>query len=377
LQIKITEFLRKKIIVSVISDLVTDQRVQKECNTFHKLDYEILLIGRKSARNFYLKDLPYKTIRFDNLFSKGPLMYLVFNVQLFFYLLFKKADILWSNDLDTLLPNFIISRLKNSKLVYDSHEYFTESVYKKFSKKIWEILERKLFPHLKNVITVNDSIKNIYENKYKVQVTVIRNVPHELKKNNPANAIILPADKKVLIMQGMGLNENRGAEEAILMMQFLPGNFNLYFIGSGTIIKKLKTMVDDLKLQSKIIFIDVLPYQQMMEYTRQCFLGLIFEKIGVTDEHLFALPNKFFDYIHAGIPVLSSEAVEIKSIINRYKIGDFIDDFDPEKMAKKVIKVSENEETYNFWKCNTIAASKELNWENEEKILIDFMHHLL
>ena len=376
MQIKITEFLRKKIIVSVISDLVTDQRVQKECNTFYKMGYDVLLVGRKSKRNFLLKDLPYKTIRFYNLFSRGPLMYLVFNVQLFFYLLFKKADILWSNDLDTLLPNFMISRLKNSKLVYDSHEYFTESVYKRSSKKIWEMLEKKLFPRLKNVITVNDSIRNIYQNKYKVPVTVIRNVPYEFEKNARREAINLPADKKILIMQGMGLNENRGAEEAILMMQFLPDDFNLYFIGSGTIIKKLKTMVDDLKLQSKVIFVGVLPYQQMMEYTRQGFLGLIFEKIDVTDEHLFALPNKFFDYLQAGIPVLSSEAVEIKSIMIKYKIGDFIDSFDPAKMAKKVIEISENMTTYDFWKRNTIAASKELNWENEEKSLVDFMHQL-
>ncbi|MEO7835864.1 MAG: glycosyltransferase [Ginsengibacter sp.] len=369
--------MRKKIIVSVISDLVTDQRVQKECNTLHEMDYEVLLVGRKSKRNFLLKDLTYKTIRFYNLFHKGPLMYLVFNLQLFFYLLFKKADILWSNDLDTLLPNFIISRLKNVKLIYDSHEYFTESVYKKSSKKIWTMLERELFPQLKNVITVNDSIKNIYENIYKVPITVIRNVPYEFVSNNLGDAIILPADKKILVMQGMGLNENRGAEEAILMMQFLPDEFNLYFIGSGTVIIKLKTMVDDLKLQSRIIFIDVLPYRQMMEYTRQCFLGLIFEKIDVTDEHLLSLPNKLFDYIQAGIPVLSSTAVEIKLLIEKYKIGDFIHDFDPATMAKKVMEISENEEVYNLWKYNTIGASKDLNWGNEEKILIDFMHHLL
>src|SRR5688500_17764194 len=129
--------LNKKIIVSVISDLVTDQRVQKECNTFYKAGYEVLLIGRKSKNSFGLNELPYKVIRFYNLFRRGPLMYLVFNTQLFFFLLFrKKADILWANDLDTLLPNFIIARLKKIKLVYDSHEYFTLSVYKKTSRKI-------------------------------------------------------------------------------------------------------------------------------------------------------------------------------------------------------------------------------------------------
>lgn len=369
--------MHKKIIVSVISDIVTDRRVQKECNTLHKMGYDVLLIGRKSKNTFLLSELNYKVIRFRNLFSRGPLMYLVFNIQLFFYLLFKKADVLWANDLDTLLPNFIICRLKNIKLVYDSHEYFTQSVYKRTSRKIWETLEVFLFPKLKNVITVNDSIKNAYEKKYKIPVTVIRNVPYKINYYASSKKVILPVDKKILIMQGVGLNENRGAEEAVLTMQFLPDDFNLYFIGAGTIISKLKKMTKDLNLSHKITFIDVLPYYEMMEYTKQCFLGLIFEKIDITDHHRFALPNKFFDYINAGIPVLSSKAREIKLLIEKFQIGDFIENFDPSEIAAKIIEIEKNNELYNLWKHNTIKASEELNWENEEKILINLMHHLV
>lgn len=365
-----------KIIVSAISDLVTDQRVQKECNTLHKIGYEVLLLGRKSNRNFLLNQLPYKTIRFHNLFKRGPLMYLMFNLQLFFYLFFQRADILWANDLDTLLPNYIIARFKKIKLVYDSHEYFTESVYKKSSRKVWGKLESYVFPRLKNVITVNDSIKKVYEEKFGIPVSVIRNVPVQRPKKESDKNIVLLRDKKILIIQGMGLNENRGAEEAVEMMQFLPEDFILYFIGSGTILNKLKQMVADLKLESKVIFVDALPYEQMMEYTKQSFLGLIFEKIDVSNEHRFSLPNKFFDYLHAGIPVLSSKAPEIKKIIEKYDVGDFICSFDPKEIAEKIISILKEEKTYQRWKMNTVKASAELNWENEEKILIDFMTHL-
>ncbi|MEP6952271.1 MAG: glycosyltransferase [Ginsengibacter sp.] len=366
----------KKIIVSVISDVVTDQRVQKECNTLHEMGYQVLLIGRKSRNTFLLNKFPYKVVRFSNLFGRGPFMYLFFNIQLFFYLLFKKAGILWANDLDTLLPNFMISRLKGVQLVYDSHEYFTFSVYKKSSRKVWELLEGRLFPHLKNVITVNNSIKQAYEKKYKIPITVLRNVPYKFVKNKDDDDLVLPPAKKILIMQGMGLNENRGAEEAVLAMQFLPDTFNLYFIGGGTILDKLKKMVTDLNLSPKITFIDRLPYKEMMKYTRQCFLGLIFEKIFFTDQHMFALPNKFFDYIHAGIPVLSSKAVEIKLIIEKYQVGDFIESFEPNEIAEKIMEISKNEEAHNLWKHNTALASEELNWQNEEKILINFMNHL-
>ena len=367
--------MNKKIIVSVISDLVTDQRVQKECNTFYKEGYDVLLIGRKSKNIFVLNELPYKVIRFHNLFRRGPLMYLVFNLQLFFYLLFKKADLLWANDLDTLLPNFIIARLKKTKLVYDSHEYFTLSVYKKTSRKIWELLEKFLFPRLKNVITVNDSIKNVYEKKYKVPVVAIRNVPYK-SVNNENMKMDLPKNKKILVMQGIGLNENRGAEEAVLMMQFLSSEYNLYFIGRGTILQKLKRMVVDLKLSDKVTFIDALPYNQMMAYTRQCFLGLIFEKINFNDEHMFALPNRLFDYLKAGIPVISSKAIEIKNIIEKYNVGDFIDNFEPGQIAEKILEISRNTEVYNQWKLNTVAASNELCWENEEIKLKDFIRQL-
>lgn len=368
--------MKEKIIVSVISDLATDQRVQKECNTLHKMGFEVLLIGRKSNRTFFLKELSYKTFRFCNLFNRGPLMYLTFNVQLFFYLLFRKADILWSNDLDTLLPNYWISRLKNIKLIYDSHEYFTESVYKESSKKIWLKLENYLFPKLKNVITVNDSIKKAYEEKFHVPITVIRNVPEQFLKKETGKNTVSPTDKKILIMQGMGLNENRGAEEAVEMMQFLPDDFNLYFVGSGTILNKLKQMVAELKLKSKVFFIHPLPYEKMMEYTQKSFLGLIFEKIDVSDEHRFSLPNKFFDYLHAGIPVLSSKATEIKKIIEKYNIGDFIVSFDPNEIAEKIIAILKDEITYQKWKVNTAKAAAELHWENEEMILMDFITHL-
>ena len=367
--------MNKKIIVSVISDIVTDQRVQKECNTFHKMGYTVLLVGRKSRKIFLLNELPYKVVRLRNLFKHGPFMYLIFNIQLFFYLLFEKADVLWANDLDTLLPNYIIARLKRIQLVYDSHEYFTLTVIKKSSRKIWEMLESFLFPRLKNVITVNDSIKEIYERKYNVSITVIRNVPYKFVKDENAEEITLPVHKKVLIMQGIGLNENRGAEEAILMMRFLTDDFILYFIGWGTILDKLKRMVRDLQLHNKVIFIAPLPYKQMMEYTRQCFLGLVFVKINLNDAHLFTLPNKFFDYIQAGIPLVASRGTEIQRIIDKYNVGAYINSLEPAEIAREIVHIAKADE-YKEWKQNTVRASRELCWENEEPALINFMDHL-
>src|SRR6185295_9399254 len=94
--------------------------------------------------------------------------------------LFRKADVLIANDLDTLLPNYLISKLKGSKLCYDSHEYYTEMpelVNRKGVQRTWKGIERWILPRLKYIYAVNDSIARLYENEYGVKVSVVRNVP--------------------------------------------------------------------------------------------------------------------------------------------------------------------------------------------------------
>ena len=366
----------KKIIASVISDLVTDQRVLKECLTFHKQGYEVLLIGRQSQNSLKVDNMPFRCIRLRDPFKRGLMMYAFFNIQLFFHLVFRHADILWSNDLDTLLPNYVVSKLQRIKLVYDSHEYFLLTVAKKASRIVFSCIEKFVFPRLKNVITVNDSIKKVYQEQYGVPVCVIRNVPF---KENIYNDVTIRADhagKKILLMQGIGLNEHRGCEQAVETMQFLDDSFILYFIGSGTMLNKLKALVQGLGLTTKVFFLGILSYNEMMAYTKQAFLGLIFEDIYYNDEHKFSLPNKFFDYIKAGLPVLTTRAVEIEIIVEHYNIGDFIENLIPENIASSIKKIERNQMEYIKWKQNLPLAASELNWELEELKIIDFLNHL-
>jgi glycosyltransferase involved in cell wall biosynthesis len=363
-------FQLKRIIISVTTDLVTDQRVHRAALTLQQAHFDVLLIGRKLKDSLPLSDLPYKTKRFSLLWERGPLFYAAFNLRLFFFLLFNKADILYSNDLDTLLPNYLISKLKNKKLYYDCHEYFTgmpELEGRKFPYRVWKSIERSIFPKLKNVITINDSMAKIYFDEYDIPLAVVRNLPltpdekdihHKSKKD-----FQLP-DKKLIIFQGAGINMERGAEEALLAMQYV-NDAVLVFAGSGDVMPKLKNMSEEFKLQEKVFFTGKLPPAELKALTRLAHLGLSLDK-DTNINYRFSLPNKLFDYIHAGIPVLASPLPEISKIISEYTIGELISNHNPEHIAEKINGMLSDEPQLMIWKENLKRAAAELNWEKEK-----------
>ncbi len=368
----------QRIIVSVTNDLVTDQRVHKTCTTLVDMNYDVILIGRKLPNSIAIKRT-YKTKRMRLLFKKKFLFFAEYNIRLFFKLLFLKKDILLSNDLDTLLPNFIISKLFRKKLVYDSHELFTEIpelIHRPTIQKVWLSIEKVIFPKLKNVYTVNNSIASFYKHTYNVNVQVIRNIAKKLnnKTVNPALADKIKGTKKMLILQGTGINMDRGAEEAILMMQYLD-NTILYIIGGGDIYEELKKLCKSLHLDDKVIIMDKLPYNELMEYTKIADLGLSLDK-ATNLNYEYSLPNKVFDYIQANTPLLVSNRKEVAQLVTKNKIGVVIDNFDPKKLAEAVNKLFSNQGQYRILKKNLVIAAEKYNWESESEKLKDIFENL-
>lgn len=363
----------KKVIVSVINDLVTDQRVHKVCTTLSSLGYDVTLIGRKQHSSLVLEKRKYTTLRMNLLFEKGVLFYLSYNVRLFFYLLFNKCDVLVSNDLDTLLPNYLVSVLKRIPLVYDTHEIFTEVPELQnsfFKKKIWLSMEKIIFPHLKYVFTVNQSIADWYKNKYGIELKVVRNIPRSLTLESlkTRSELGLPSNKKILIIQGSGINMHRGAEEAVMAMKYVP-DATLLIIGGGDVINKLKKISNHEDLIDRVRFINKISFAELMQYTRNADIGLTLDK-ATNINYRFSLPNKLFDYLCAGIAVLASPLVELELIIKKYNVGDFIDSHEPQHIAAKINEMLSNTEQLNNWKENAKLAAQELTWENEEKELV-------
>lgn len=374
--------MKQRIIISVTSDLSTDQRVHRAALTFHNNGYEVILVGRILNNSLDISDRLYATHRFKLWFNKGALFYANYNLRLFFYLWFQKADILLANDLDTLLPNYLISKIKHKPLVYDNHEYYTgvpELANRSLVRGIWKTIERWIFPKLKYVYTVNSSIAELYKSEYNIPVSIVRNVPFAipistLTKAQHRNDLGLPEDKFIVILQGNGINVDRGAEEAVLSMQFVEDTL-LLIAGNGDVIDKLKTIAAEKKLEGKVVFKSRMPFAELINYTRCADLGLTLDK-NTNINYRFSLPNKLFDYIQCGVPVLATDLVEVKKIIQNYNIGTIAKTIFPLDLAKAIHEIKGDDYKQKLWQTNLKKAANELNWENEQKELLTIFEKL-
>lgn len=371
----------KRVILSVISDLVTDQRVHRTALALHRKGLKVTLVGRKLKQSPILEKRDYSTKRFKLWWEKGPLFYAAFNIRLFFYLLRNKADVLVANDLDTLPANYFASRIQKNELFYDSHEYFTEVpelVSRPRIQAIWKRIERWILPGIKHMYTVNNSIAGLYGTEYKKKIGVVRNVPFRIQRTITSidrNALGLPGDKKIFIFQGSGINVHRGAEEVLQAMQHTEGLL-LLFVGGGDVIDFLKSETLRLKLSDKVMFVPRQSMEKLREYTRLADVGLSLDK-DTNLNYKYSLPNKLFDYIQAEIPVLVSDLPELRAIVEKYEIGKIVETHQPEKLAVQMMEMVKDPVRFAQWKENLKLAASELCWENEEVKLLEIFKDVL
>jgi len=356
--------------ISVINDLVTDQRVNRVALLLYELGFDVICFGRRLRASPELQNNPIRYRRYRMLFTGGPLFYAFFNLRLLTSLLFaRRPALLVSNDLDTLPANYLAGRIRGVPLIYDSHELFTqvpELVHRKRIQSVWKWIERLLVPRIGHAVTVSYSIATIYRRLYGTRFLVVRNVPARIEYKS---SDVERTGPQMIIYQG-ALNLGRGLELMIDAMAFLPG-IRFVVAGSGDIEKELRQRVAGKDLQDRIEFKGRLKPEELFPLTQSADLGISLEEdLGMS--YRYSLPNKLFDYIQCRVPVLCSSLPEMSRIVDTYGIGISTREKDPEKLAG-IIRFMLKERAGGAWMNALEMAARDLCWEKESVVYLELL----
>ncbi|HTN07375.1 glycosyltransferase [Agriterribacter sp.] len=361
----------KTIYFTVINELVYDQRMIRICTTLARENYDIVLVGRQYKGVANLQPHSFRQVRLFCWFTKGKLLYIEFNTRLLFYLLFKKMDGICAIDLDTILPCWLVSRIKKIPRVYDAHELFCEmkevrtrpSIY-----RFWKRIERFAVPRFTSGYTVNLPIAKEFKRMYGVDYSIIRNIA---ALNNLQQQ---PAKTEIFLLYQGAVNEGRSFETLIPAMQYI--NVPLVICGDGNFMRQVKTLVKKYAVEDKVIFRGRIAPDELKKITALATIGItLFDREGLSN--YYSLANRFFDYLHAGVPQLCADYPVYREINDQFEIGLLVADLSAENIARHINILLADTALYKKLRQNCLAAKQVYNWQNEEKKLVEFYRNLL
>ncbi len=356
---------------TVTNDLSYDQRMHRICHSLAMAGYDILLIGRKQRHSIPLMKQSFRQKRLTCIFNKGFLFYAEYNLRLFLVLLLQQATVFCAIDLDTILPNYLVSVLKRRKRVYDAHELFTEQkeiITRPWVHAFWKMIERLTVPEFSYGYTVNAFIRQQFLHAYGVDYAVIRNLPLR------SSAVCLPAPHHNLIIYQGAVNEGRCFETLIPAMKKVHGQ--LLICGNGNFFDQLQALIKKHGLEGKVVWKGAVPPGELKQLTPRAMLGLtLFEPTGLNQYH--SLSNRFFDYVMAGIPQVCMAYPEYQAMNHVYHVALLIEDAREDTIARALNNLLSNTVVYRELQCNCLKARAVWNWEKEENILLDYYRHIM
>lgn len=357
-------------IFTVTNDLSYDQRMQRICGSLIQQGWEVILVGRLRPQSRALPDFSFSTKRIRCWQDQGKWFYLEYNIRLFFWLLFQKAEVFCAIDLDTILPNRYVAWLRKKVCVYDAHEYFTEVpevVRRPRIQAIWAAVARHTIPGLQYCYTVGPALAKIFAKEYGVPFSVVRNVPYALPL--PVQAAVLPKEGEAFIILYQGaLNEGRGIEFLLEALAQLPPRVRLWLAGEGDLSQDLRTLAQELQLGDRVKFWGFVLPEVLKTITAQAHLGCnLLENKGLS--YYYSLANKAFDYVQAGVPSLQMAFPEYQALQEEYPCFYLLPDVRVPTLVAAISTILEEPAAYQAKAAACLQAARDWTWEREERVL--------
>jgi len=356
----------KTIVCTITNDISYDQRMKRICTSLSNAGYNVILIGFERKKSLPLAVQPYQQIRIKGIPAQGKIMYFVYWIKLFFKLMTIKADAFCAIDLDTILPVYYASLLRGKKRVYDAHEIFTELkevTTRPPIKRMWETIAQHTVPNFKFGYTIGYYYAQFFKDKYKVDYNIVRNATVYKDETLPPYNVTSP----YILYQG-AVNEGRCFEELIPAMQLV--DCRLIICGQGNFYEKAQALVADLNLSEKVIFKGFIQPADLPAITKQATIGItLFDANNVLSNY-YSMANRFFDYMHNGVPQLCNAYPEYIKVNETYPLAYLLENTSIDTIAYALNTMLANPNMLQDMRQAALEAKKEYCWQQEEKRLL-------
>jgi glycosyltransferase involved in cell wall biosynthesis len=285
------------------------------------------------------------------------------------------ADVVHAHDLPALHAGAVLARAWDVPLIYDAHElYYAQEVLAPRLRRAYFRKERRLIHQAAAVITVNDFLARLMRERYGIAVHVLYNCaapepgfdPDRERQRSPLRQL-LPGPGPLLLYQGW-ISPERNIETLIKALKQVPPPARLALLGYGEHTGRLKQLAQELGLAGRVHFLGPVPSDAMLRYSAGGDLGLI-PYLPIDDNHRYCSPNKFFEYVQAGVPVLAHELPFFQQMAGRHGVVACADFTSAEAVGRAITALLQGS-TLAQMRRRCLTAGKFLTWSVEGKKLL-------
>lgn len=385
----------KRTLAIVLNSMTSDSRVLRQASSLAKTGHDVHVFALHEGELPLSEQLPDCALTRFKLTSKKwsrnvfvqVLKYFECVVRMVWSGIRQKPAFVHANDLNTLPIAYLISRGTRAKLIYDSHELWADPAHREgfpgwlFQAGLW--MERAIARRADAVITVCDSIARHMARAMSIPLPVVlRNVPAKVARPTVDDLRYLRqetglnVDTQIILHLG-GIDPGRGLETLIKAMQWVDPSAAAVFMGYGAekYIDRLRALAQQLNVHHRIYYLPAVSPENVCRYSAGATIGVaLFESICLS--HTYELPNKLFEYLQAGLPVVVSDLPEMAALVSKYHVGQTFHEGEANGLAAVLNSFLRCEAKLAYYREMATAAAQELNWEREEEKLIGLYDRL-
>ncbi|WP_210496508.1 glycosyltransferase [Microvirga antarctica] len=367
--------------------LASDSRVLRTAETLRRAGHEVLLVGYGPAPAgaaydvTLLPDLPSPfAIRAGILLRQAPANLLPGSAHALYWLhqgrrrardILRafRPDAVHANDWNTLPIALDAKAQCGARVVYDTHEMAIAEYEHSLKWRLAALahvkaIEGKGIRQADAVIAVSPGIAEALVEAYPglPRPLLLRNVP------DAAPMAFRPVGETVEVLFHGLLRDNRGLEAILDSVPLWRDDFRLTLRGSAAIgyLDSLKARTEALGIGGRVRFEPAVPPRDVVLAAARSDVGLCL--LPDSSRHnRFALPNKLFEYLAAGLAVITSPLPDMAEIVRRYACGQFAP-VDPSAIAGVINGLDRTR--IEAMKRQSLKAARDLSWETESEVLV-------